>query len=240
MGESPNHIAVIMDGNGRWAKLRNLSRNAGHKAGVEATRAIIESTARRGIKALTLFAFSSENWNRPKKEVNLLMELFLISLKREISKLHKNNIRIRFIGERDVFNDKLVAQINQAETLTQANSGLSLNIAANYGGRWDIVNACQQIAEKIKTQELQPDQIDEQCFSQHLTLADIPEPDLFIRTSGECRISNFLLWQCAYSELYFTDTLWPDFDDQALQLALDNFASRQRRFGKTGDQLKAE
>ncbi|VAW74439.1 Undecaprenyl diphosphate synthase [hydrothermal vent metagenome] len=240
MDKLPNHIAVVMDGNGRWAKLRKLSRNAGHKAGVEATRTIIQATAKRKIKALTLFAFSSENWNRPKKEVNLLMDLFLISLKREISKLHKNNIRIRFIGDREVFNKKLYEQINQAENLTQANSGLALNIAVNYGGRWDIVNACQQIATKISSQELSVADIDEQCLSGYLTLADIPEPDLFIRTSGECRISNFLLWQCAYSELYFTDTLWPDFDDQALQLALDNFAARQRRFGKTGEQLETE
>ncbi len=240
MSELPNHIAVIMDGNGRWAKQRNLSRNAGHKAGVEATRVIVEATAFRKIKALTLFAFSSENWNRPKKEVSLLMELFLFSLKREISKLHKNNIRIRFIGDRTVFNKKLFEQINQAELLTNANTGMSLNIAVNYGGRWDIVNACKEIVNKVQAQELQVDDIDEQCLGSYLTLADIPEPDLFIRTSGECRISNFLLWQSAYSELYFTDTLWPDFDEQALELALESYVSRQRRFGKTGEQLQTE
>jgi len=240
MSDLPNHIAIIMDGNGRWARQRNLSRNVGHKAGVEATRKIIEATAHKQIGALTLFAFSSENWNRPKTEVKLLMELFLISLKREINKLNKNNIRIRFIGERDAFNQKLIDQISHSETLTKNNTGMTLNVAVNYGGRWDIVNACKQIARKVQSQQLEIDDIDEQCLGKHMTLSDIPEPDLFIRTSGECRISNFLLWQSAYSELYFTDTLWPDFDEQAFELALQNYALRQRRFGKTGEQLETE
>ncbi len=235
----PRHIAVVMDGNGRWANKRHLPRAAGHKAGVNATRKIVENCAKSRIEALTIFAFSSENWNRPKDEVSSLMSLFITTITAEVKKLHKKNVRVRFIGDRLRFSAKLQDSINNSEALTENNTGLTLNIAANYGGRWDIVNACQQLL--IAVQEGgRPAEIDEAALNSFMALSDIPQPDLFIRTGGEQRISNFLLWQLAYAELYFVDTLWPDFSDDDFDAALDWFSGRQRRFGKTGQQIQQE
>ncbi|MGB5396397.1 MAG: isoprenyl transferase [Gammaproteobacteria bacterium] len=233
----PRHIAVVMDGNGRWATKRLLPRTAGHKAGVNATRAMVENCVRHGIEALTIFAFSSENWKRPEKEVDSLMSLFVKTLASEIKKLHKQNVRVLFIGDRARFNSKLQSGIAEAEALTANNTGLALNIAANYGGRWDIVNACRQLVKKISNGEIGADDIDEKSFAAQLSLSHLPAPDLFIRTGGEQRISNFLLWQSAYSEFYFSQALWPDFDEAELIRALEEYASRQRRFGKTSQQL---
>ena len=234
----PGHIAVVMDGNGRWARQRGVSRNAGHRAGVEATRLLVENCVRHGIKALTLFAFSSENWNRPQQEVGLLMELFLLSLKREISRLHKNNIRVDFIGELGAFPARLQQQIDAARERTKNNDGMLLHVAVNYGGRWDILQAVKKVAHEARQGRLDVDSLSEQDFSRYLATAGVQDPDLLIRTSGEQRISNFLLWQLAYTECYFTKTLWPDFDAAELELALDAYAQRQRRFGKTAEQLK--
>lgn len=234
---SPQHVAIIMDGNGRWAKQRGRARAAGHQAGFRTTRDIVEACGQRQIEALTLFAFSSENWKRPQQEVGLLMDLFLRALKSEVSKLRENNVRIRFIGEREAFQPKLQDEMNRAESLTEHNTGLKLAIAVNYGGRWDIVNAARQLAFQVRDDQLDPALIDQELFSQHLSLSGLPEPDLFIRTGGEKRISNYLLWNLAYTELYFTDVLWPDFSDTELSNALDFYASRQRRFGRTGEQV---
>ena len=234
----PQHIAVVMDGNGRWAKRRFLPRSAGHKAGVKATRGIVELCARKRIGALTLFAFSSENWNRPDQEVSSLMSLFLSTLNSEIDKLHEQGVCIRFIGDRSRFAPGLQASIANAEKKTAANKGLKLNIAANYGGRWDIVDATRRLAGKLLAGEITEDQLDEQALSRELSLYGLPEPDLFIRTGGEQRISNFLLWQLAYTELFFTDALWPDFDAAAFDQALAWYRTRQRRFGKTGEQVE--
>jgi undecaprenyl diphosphate synthase len=231
MGQLPKHIAVIMDGNGRWAKKRFMPRVAGHKSGVEAAKKLIQACSKKSIEILTLFAFSSENWQRPEQEVSELMKLFFNALSREMKKLHENDIKIRFIGNIKGFNPALQEKIQEAEQLTQNNQGLVLLIAANYGGMWDITQATRHLAEKVKADELQPGDIDTQALSQHLVTAAYPNPDLLIRTSGERRLSNFLLWQLAYSELYFTETLWPDFDGAALQAALDFYASRDRRFG---------
>jgi undecaprenyl diphosphate synthase len=236
----PRHLAIIMDGNGRWAKKRGLPRYAGHPAGVEAVRRIVEACVVRQIPVLTLFAFSSENWRRPPKEVNLIMELFIRSLKKEVRRLNRNQVRLRVIGDLSAFSKKLQNQITEAEGLTQANQGLLLQVAANYGGRWDITQAARRMAERVQAGEMAIDEIDEQALEQHLSFAGVPEPDLFIRTGGEKRISNFLLWQCAYTELYFTDLLWPDFDDQALEAAIVDFAGRQRRFGRTGEQVQGQ
>jgi len=236
----PRHIAVVMDGNGRWANKRHLPRAAGHKAGVGATRKIVEGCAKKNIEALTIFAFSSENWNRPKSEVSALMTLFVSTIMAEVKKLHKKNVCVKFIGDRARFSDKLQQSIGEAETLTCNNSGLQLNIAANYGGRWDVVNACRQIAAQVKENKTSIQDIDETMFDSFMSLSEQPAPDLFIRTGGEQRISNFLIWQLAYSELYFVDTLWPDFSDEDFDAALDWYAGRQRRFGKTGQQLMAE
>lgn len=227
-----------MDGNGRWAKKRFLPRSAGHRAGVNATRSIVENCDRRGIKALTVFAFSSENWSRPKKEVDALMSIFISTLKSEMNKLKKQNVCVRFIGDCRSFPDELQAVIKETEMQTAANTGLVLTIAANYGGRWDIAEACKRIAHKVADGELSADAIDEALMSDELSLADLPEIDLFIRTGGERRISNFLLWQLAYTELYFTDTLWPDFNDACLEEAIAWYGTRQRRFGKTPAQVK--
>jgi len=234
----PRHIAVIMDGNGRWAKKRHMPRIVGHKAGVESVRSIVESCAKKNVQALTVFAFSSENWRRPQQEVSLLMDLFLTSLKREVKRLHENKVRLRIIGDRSPFSEKLQQQIEAAEQLTAANEGLQLVIAVNYGGRWDVTQASRQLLERVLQGEITTDAINEQTLGACLALSDLPEPDLFIRTGGEQRISNFMLWQLAYTEMYFTDTLWPDFDAQAFDLALASFASRQRRFGRTGDQVE--
>ena len=234
----PSHVAIIMDGNGRWAKARKKPRPFGHKAGVNVVQNIVKLCAKKGIRALTLFAFSSENWKRPQSEVGALMELFLISLQRESKKLNKNGIRLRFIGDRSQLADKLVAEIEQAESLTRENAGLQLVVAANYGGRWDIVQAAQRLAQEVAEGNRTLDAINETSLSAVLATADLPEPDLLIRTGGEQRISNFLLWQCAYAELYFTDVLWPDFDQTEFNRALADFAHRQRRFGKTTEQLE--
>ncbi len=236
----PEHIAIIMDGNGRWAKKRTMPRVAGHRAGVESVRKMVKSCRESGVKVLTLFAFSSENWRRPEKEVSLLMELFMTVLKSEAKKLHKNNVQLRVIGDTSAFSEKLQKQIEDATGLTKDNDGLVLNIAANYGGRWDIANATRQIAQKVKEGELQVAQIDDAVMAQHMSFADLPEPDLFIRTGGDVRISNFLLWHLAYTELYFTEVLWPDFDEQELQKAIEVFSKRERRFGQTGEQVRKE
>lgn len=236
----PEHIAIIMDGNGRWAKKRTMPRVAGHRAGVESVRKMVKSCRESGVKVLTLFAFSSENWRRPEKEVSLLMELFMTVLKSEAKKLHKNNVQLRVIGDTSAFSDKLQKQIEDATDLTKDNDGLVLNIAANYGGRWDIANATRQIAQKVKEGKLEVAQIDDAIMAQHMSFADLPEPDLFIRTGGDVRISNFLLWHLAYTELYFTDVLWPDFGEQELQKAIEVFSKRERRFGQTGEQVRKE
>ncbi len=229
----PKHLAIIMDGNGRWAQARNKKRTFGHKAGVEKTREVIEVCAEKGVQSLTLFAFSSENWERPEEEVSYLMELFVMALKREIKLLNKNNAQLRFLGDVSGFNQKLQKSIQEATQQTSANDGLCLNIAANYGGRWDILQA----ANKAR-QTLQNDQpITEESLAKHLSTAELPPLDLMIRTGGEQRISNFLIWQAAYAELYFSQKLWPDFDRSELEVAFQEYASRQRRFGKTGEQV---
>ena len=233
----PQHVAVVMDGNGRWAKKRLLPRIAGHKVGVESVRNLVRACRRRNIGVLTLFAFSSENWRRPQEEVGALMELFILALKREARDLNKNNVRLRVIGEVDGFPEKLQRQIASAEALTAGNDGLQLLVAANYGGRWDIAQAARQLARQVADGQIEVDSIDEQALSGRMAFREWPDPDLFIRTSGEQRISNLLLWQLAYAELYFTETLWPDFDDAAFDLALDWYAQRKRRFGLTGEQV---
>ncbi|MGB7904145.1 MAG: polyprenyl diphosphate synthase [Steroidobacteraceae bacterium] len=233
----PRHVAVIMDGNGRWAQRRALPRHLGHRAGAKAVRATVEGCARRGIEALTIFAFSSENWQRPQDEVSRLMELFVESIDKEVDELHRNGIRVRFIGDLSRLRAGLGAKIAAAESRTAANQRMTLYIAISYGGRWDIVEAARRLAARVVTGEIKPEAIDETLFADQLQLADAPEPDLFIRTGGERRISNFLLWNLAYSELYFCDTLWPDFDDAALDAALRFYASRQRRFGLTDAQV---
>lgn len=238
MGCLPRHIAIIMDGNGRWAQARSLPRVAGHRAGVEAVRGVVAACAERGVEVLTLFAFSSENWRRPQKEVGLLMELFVTALQGEIKKLHKNNVRFRLIGDRSAFKPKLQKLINNAEELTVANTGLTLVIAANYGGRWDIAEATKKIAQQVEAGVLKAADITPEHVHTAMSMHDLPEPDLFIRTGGEQRISNFLIWQLAYSELFFTNTLWPDFNKDVLQEALSSFANRQRRFGLTGEQVE--
>ncbi len=231
MSESPRHIAIIMDGNGRWAQQRNLSRSAGHKAGGEAAKAIIKSCAESGIEVLTLFAFGVENWNRPTKEVNYLMNLFFRNLEKS-HELHDQNIKLSIIGDYSRFSEKLRQRIIKSQELTANNTGLHLNAAINYSGRWDIINAAKQLAQQVNSDNLAADEITEEVFAQFLCLHDVPEPDLFIRTSGEQRISNFLLWQLAYTELYFTDVLWPDFNKEELEKALQAYATRERRFGR--------
>ncbi len=235
----PRHVAIIMDGNGRWARQRRLPRTAGHRAGVKSVRAVVEESVRRGIEALTLFAFSSENWRRPQAEVQLLMELFLHTLRGEVRRLHENDVRLRIVGERRAFPEKLQRRIAEAEEITANNRTLQLQIAANYGGRWDITQAARRLAADCVAGCLDPHRIDEAALSARLGFADIPDPDLFVRTGGEKRLSNFLLWQAAYAELYFTDLLWPEFDEEAYVRALHDFAARQRRFGQTGEQIVA-
>jgi len=237
-GAMPRHIAIIMDGNGRWAKRRFMPRILGHKAGVETVRAMVRHCAQKKIEVLTLFAFSSENWRRPEKEVHLLLELFVTALKREVKRLNENNVVLKVVGDRSAFPDGLQQEIAIAEATTSANTGLKLVVAANYGGRWDIVQATRALAAEVAAGELDPAQIDEAALDRHLSLYGMPEPDLFIRTGGEERVSNFLLWQLAYCEMHFTAALWPDFDSDALDVALDSFSKRQRRFGRTGDQVE--
>ncbi|CAH1386842.1 isoprenyl transferase [Candidatus Nitrotoga sp. M5] len=233
----PRHIAIIMDGNGRWAKQRFLPRIAGHQRGVETVREVVKACRELGVEYLTLFAFSSENWRRPADEVSFLMQLFLKMLQREVSKLHENNIRLKIIGDRSRFDDNLNQCIVDAEQLTADNGSLTLTVAADYGGRWDIMQAMQTMLQK------HPDLaggLNEEDLEAHLAMNYAPEPDLFIRTGGEQRISNFLLWQLAYTELYFTDTLWPAFDGEALKLAIQSYYARERRFGRTSDQVLNE
>lgn len=232
-GEVPRHIAIIMDGNGRWAKRRHLPRIAGHKRGVESVRAAVQACAERGIEYLTLFAFSSENWRRPAEEVALLMQLFQGALANELEKMHRNGVRLKIVGDTARFDPKIRHLIGQGEKLTAENCKLTLTIAANYGGRWDILQALNRISREKNPGE----EIKEEDIAPYLAMSYAPEPDLFIRTGGEQRVSNFLLWQLAYSELYFTDTLWPDFDAGALDLAIDSYRSRERRFGRTSEQV---
>jgi len=235
----PRHVAVIMDGNGRWAKQRGLPRVAGHRKGVEMVRELISACGANGISYLTLFAFSSENWRRPELEVKLLIELFMTALEKEVNSLHANNIRFRVIGDVQPFGKKILARVKQAEALTRDNTTLVLTIAANYGGRWDIARACTEIAKQAQSGTLDPAAITPESLEPFLSLYGTPEPDLFIRTGGEQRISNFLLWQLAYTELYFTPVLWPDFDRAQFDTALLSYAGRQRRFGRTGEQVEA-
>jgi undecaprenyl diphosphate synthase len=232
----PRHIAIVMDGNGRWAERRHRPRTMGHRAGARTVRLCVRFCLEQHIDALTLFAFSSENWKRPKEEVGALMSLFLRSLDREVAELHSHGVRLRFIGERAHFSTAIRLRMQKAEALTAGNSALTLTIAASYGGRWDIVQAGRALARAAASGTLDPEAIDEAAFGAQLGLADLPEPDLFIRTGGDRRISNFLLWQMAYTELWFTETLWPDLEEVELQRALADFASRERRFGLTSAQ----
>jgi undecaprenyl diphosphate synthase len=235
----PRHVAITMDGNGRWASARGVPRVAGHRAGLKPTRMAIQECGRRGVEALTLFAFSSENWNRPPDEVSSLMTLFVDSLDREIDELHANRVRVRFIGDRKLLSVRLQARIAGAEQRTGGNDGLKLQIAMSYGGRWDIVQAAQELARQCSSGSIRAADIDEARFAQQLQLADVPDADLMIRTGGEQRISNFLLWHGAYAELYFTPVLWPEFDVAELETAFAFFSSRERRFGLTQAQLTA-
>lgn len=235
-GSIPRHIAIIMDGNGRWAKKRFMPRMAGHKRGVETVRGAIKACMERGVEYLTLFAFSSENWRRPPEEVAFLMQLFISVLEQEVTKLHENGIRFKVIGDLSRFEPKIVEFIRNGEALTAANDRFTLTIAANYGGRWDVMQAVQKMLEQ---RPLLAAEFEEQDIAPYFALNYAPEPDLFIRTGGEQRISNFLLWQLAYTELYFTDTLWPDFDARALDLAIESYQQRERRFGRTSEQLQA-
>ena len=233
----PHHVAIIMDGNGRWAKQRGKARTFGHKAGVEAVRSAVRFARQSGIQVLTLFAFSSENWRRPEEEVSVLMELFKLVLKSEVKRLHANDVCLKVIGDRSRFSQPLQNSIARAESLTADNKSLRLNIAANYGGRWDICQAAQQLAQQAIDGHISVQQIDEDAMTRHCNLADLPETDLLIRTGGDCRISNFLLWQLAYAELHFTPVLWPDFNEDIFAEAVSVFASRERRFGMTQEQV---
>ena len=233
----PAHVAIIMDGNGRWAERRGKSRIFGHRKGVEAVRNVVDACGRRGIPYLTLYAFSSENWNRPREEVRLLTELLFTTLESEALQLHENGIRLRVIGDLSPFGEKIDRTVREVQELTRANKNLNLTIAVNYGGRWDIANACREIAVAVKNRSCSLSEITEQAVAGRLSTADLPEPDLFIRTGGEIRVSNFLLWQIAYSELFFIDTLWPEFDESCLDEALKSYRRRQRRFGKSGKGL---
>jgi undecaprenyl diphosphate synthase len=235
---TPKHIAIIMDGNGRWAEARGQPRHAGHKEGVRTVRMCIEECSRRKVGALTLFAFSSENWRRPMVEVSSLMQLFLDAIDREVEDLHRNGVRLRFIGDRQALSVKLQARMAASEELTAANSGLQLQVAVSYGGRWDIVQAARKLAAEVASGALRVDAIDEQRFGRALALGDLPDPDLFIRTGGDYRISNFLLWNLAYTEIFVSDVLWPDFDLSQLEAALAAFDARERRYGRTGEQLR--
>lgn len=235
----PRHVAVIMDGNNRWARQRGLPGRDGHKAGEAVLQQLVEHAGRRGIEALTVFAFSSENWRRPEDEVSALMTLFLGALQRRVPELDKNGIRLRFIGDLSAFAPEIRAGVAEAERLTAGNHAMHLSVAVNYGGQWDIARAARRVAQEVAAGRMQADEIDEATFAGYLSLAGLPPPDLLIRTGGELRISNFLLWQLAYSELYFSDVLWPDFDAAAFDAALTDYASRQRRFGRSGDQVGA-
>ncbi len=240
MANYPRHIAIVMDGNGRWAKRRGMPRVAGHRAGAKAVRKAIKFAATRNVEVLTLFALSVENKNkRPATEVSYLMSLFLESLQKNTTDLHKNNIKIKIVGDHADFNEKLLEQIKRTELLTQNNTGMTLNVAINYSGRWDIVQATQKIADTVARRGMDVNAINDTLMQQHLCFNDVPEPDLLIRTSGEQRISNFMLWQFAYTELYFTPVFWPDFNDKVFEEALAFFATRQRRFGLISEQAYA-
>lgn len=234
-GQVPQHIAIIMDGNGRWAKKRFLPRFIGHQKGLKAVKRVVSHCAEIGVKSLTLFAFSTENWKRPEDEVNKLMGLFLTALQKEVVKLNDNNVRLKIIGDRSRFSEDIQHYIHKAEALTQDNTALTLNIAANYGGRWDVVEAVKQWQQANPEEPLSA--LTETAVSEFVCLAEQPEPDLLIRTGGEQRVSNFLIWQMAYAELYFTDELWPDFNEDSINRAVTSFQSRERRFGKTSEQV---
>ena len=240
MADSPQHVAIIMDGNGRWARSRGLPRPAGHRASVKVVRKVVEECARRNVEYLTLFAFSSENWRRPADEVGMLMNLFLDVLGREVADLHRNKVRVRFVGNRDLLAPSLRQRMQQSESLTAANGGLVLIVALAYGGRWDIAQACRSVALDVAAGVLPAADIDEPLIASRLAFAGVPDPDLLIRTGSEQRISNFMLWNLAYTELYFCDALWPEFGAAQLDLAFDFFARRERRFGRTSAQLAAE
>ncbi len=235
----PAHVAIIMDGNGRWAIKQGKMRVIGHKAGVDKVRETVNLCDKLNIKALTLFAFSSENWQRPTAEVSVLMEIFYTVLNREVKRLNKNNVRLKIIGDVSRFSNKLQKKIAESQALTANNTGLIFSVALNYGGRWDITQACKNIAEKVANGEMSSEDICEQSINDNICTHDLPELDLLIRTGGDCRISNFLLWQCAYSEFYFTDTLWPDFGESELLKALAKYALAERRFGCTSEQVVA-
>jgi undecaprenyl diphosphate synthase len=234
----PEHIAIVMDGNGRWAEARGEPRTFGHRAGIEPVRVTIRECSRLGVGALTLFAFSSENWRRPETEVSTLMAIFMDALDREVEELHANQVRLRVIGNRQRLSVRLQQRIAAAEALTADNTGLKLQVAVSYGGRWDVLEAARRLAEQAASGALRPSEIDEERFARELQLADLPDPDLFIRTGGDHRISNFLLWNIAYAELFFTDTLWPDFGVAQLAEAIEHFSQRERRFGLTGKQVR--
>ncbi len=235
----PRHVAIIMDGNGRWAKSRRKPRHSGHRAGVRSVRTSVETAAQRGVEFLTLFAFSSENWARPAEEVSSLMNLFVEALRREVDELHRNNVQLRFVGAVNQLSTRLRKKIAAAEAKTAANTGLGLTVAIAYGGRWDIIEASKSIARQVVAGELQIDDVDDEVFAAGLQLAGVPDPDLLIRTGGEQRISNFLLWNLAYAELWFTEVLWPEFDERVFDEALSFYSRKQRRFGHTGDQVEA-
>jgi undecaprenyl diphosphate synthase len=236
----PRHIAIVMDGNGRWARAKHRPRFMGHKKGVDAVREIVKACGALNVECLTLFAFSSENWKRPEDEIKNLMGLFMLALDREAKSMARNNVQLQIVGDLSFFSEKLRMKIKQVEDLTAHCDGLKLVVAANYGGRWDITQATKTLAKKVASGEMDADLINEEDISSHLTTAGLPDPDLFIRTGGEVRVSNFLIWQMAYAELYFTDVLWPDFDKNELKKAIANFSSRQRRFGKTSEQVIAD
>ena len=236
-GNIPRHVAIIMDGNGRWARARFMPRGAGHRAGVKSVRAVVEESIRLGVEVLTLFAFSSENWRRPREEVDFLMQLFLTALRSEVKKLQEQGGRLRVIGDLAAFPERLRREIAEAEVATAPNTKLILQIAANYGGRWDLTQAARHLAREVAAGRLEPDAIDEGRLAAGLATAGLPDPDLFIRTGGEQRLSNYLLWQSAYAELYFTDIKWPDFGAAAFAEAIADFGRRQRRFGQTSEQL---
>jgi undecaprenyl diphosphate synthase len=237
-GSVPRHVAIIMDGNGRWAHLRKKQRHSGHRAGVKSVRMSVETAAQRGVEYLTLFAFSSENWARPEDEVSSLMKLFVEALRREVDELHRNNVRLKFVGALHELDEKLREKIAKSEQKTAGNSGLRLTVAIAYGGRWDIVEASKALARAAIDGSVQIDEIDDARFASELQMSGTPDPDLLIRTGGEQRISNFLLWNLAYAELWFTDVLWPEFDEAAFDDALRFYAGKQRRFGHTGDQVE--
>lgn len=236
----PKHVAIIMDGNNRWAKARKQIGVSGHKAGVEAVRSVVQTCVREGVEVLTLFAFSSENWRRPAIEVGALMRLFLVALQYEVKKLHKNNIRLRIIGDRSKFSALLQEHMDKAERLTASNTGMTLVVAANYGGQWDIAQSVKALAQDVAAGELSADDITESMIESRLCLGDLPMPDLMIRTAGEYRISNFMLWQLAYAEYYFSDLYWPDFREEQMVAALDAYSHRKRRFGQTDEQVSGE